>query len=243
MHRLFVKEIKGFLHSLTGYIVMGVFLGLTGLFLWVFPLADNILDRGFADINGLFNIAPIVFLLLIPAITMRSFAEERKTGTIELLLTYPLSDMKILLAKYFASVVLIIVSLIPTLLYFITVYFLGYPKGNLDMGAMWGSYIGLLFLGSVFAAVGVFVSTMTDSQITSFIFSVLLCFLLWLAFDFIYSFHVFGNFGYVVKSLGISHHYASISRGVVDSRDILYFLSVIVLFLFMARLRLQSRNW
>lgn len=243
MHRLFVKEIKGFLHSLTGYIVMGVFLGLTGLFLWVFPLADNILDRGFADINGLFNIAPIVFLLLIPAITMRSFAEERKTGTIELLLTYPLSDMKILLAKYFASVVLIIVSLIPTLLYFITVYFLGYTKGNLDMGAMWGSYIGLLFLGSVFAAVGVFVSTMTDSQITSFIFSVLLCFLLWLAFDFIYSFHVFGNLGYVVKSLGISHHYASISRGVVDSRDILYFLSVIVLFLFMARLRLQSRNW
>ncbi|MBO4282471.1 MAG: gliding motility-associated ABC transporter permease subunit GldF [Bacteroidales bacterium] len=243
MHRLFIKEIKGFLNSLTGYIVMGVFLGLTGLFLWVFPLADNILERGFADINGLFNIAPVVFLLLVPAITMRSFAEERKTGTMELLLTYPLSDMKILLAKYAASVALLIISLVPTLLYFITVYYLGYPKGNIDMGAMWGSYIGLLFLGAVFAAVGIFVSSMTDSQITAFVFSVLLCFLLWLAFDFIYSFHIFGNFGYVIKNLGISHHYASISRGVVDSRDILYFLSVIVLFLYMARLRLQSRNW
>ncbi|MBO4402484.1 MAG: gliding motility-associated ABC transporter permease subunit GldF [Bacteroidales bacterium] len=243
MYALFLKEVKGFLNSLTGYMVMGVFLVLTGLFLWVFPIQENILDRGFADINGLFNIAPIVFLFLIPAITMRSFAEERKTGTIELLFTYPLSDMQIVVAKFLASFFLTLISLVPTFVYVVTVYKLGYPQGNIDMGAMWGSYIGLLFLGASFAAVGVFVSTMTDNQIVAFIFSVLLCFLLWLLFDFICSFHFFGKFGYIIKNLGISQHYASISRGVVDSRDIVYFLGVIVLFLYMARLRLQSRNW
>ena len=243
MYRLFIKEVKGFLNSLTGYMVMGVFLTLTGLFLWVFPISENIFLRGFADVNGLFNIAPLVFLFLIPAITMRSFAEERKTGTIELLFTYPLSDMQIIVAKFFSSVFLMLVSLIPTVIYAVTVYLLGYPQGNMDTGAMWGSYLGLLFLGSAFSAVGIFVSTMTDNQIVSFIFSVLLCFLLWLAFDFVYSFNVFGKFGYLIRNLGISHHYASISRGVVDSRDIVYFLSVIVLFLYMARLKLQSRNW
>ena len=243
MYRLFIKEVKGFLNSLTGYMVMGVFLTLTGLFLWVFPISENIFLRGFADVNGLFNIAPLVFLFLIPAITMRSFAEERKTGTIELLFTYPLSDMQIIVAKFFSSVFLMLVSLIPTIIYAVTVYLLGYPQGNMDAGAMWGSYLGLLFLGSAFSAVGIFVSTMTDNQIVSFIFSVLLCFLLWLAFDFVYSFNVFGKFGYLIRNLGISHHYASISRGVVDSRDIVYFLSVIVLFLYMARLKLQSRNW
>lgn len=243
MYSLFLKEIKGFLNSITGYMVMGVFLVLTGLFLWVFPLSENIISRGFADLSGLFNIAPLVFLFLVPAITMRSFSEESKTGTIELLLTYPLSDMQIILAKFFSSVFLLFISLIPTLIYFFSVYQLGYPKGNMDMGAMWGSYIGLLFLGSAFSAIGIFVSTMTDNQIVAFVFSVLLCFLLWLAFDFIYSFHWLGSFGYVIKNLGISHHYASISRGVVDSRDIVYFISVIVLFLYMARLRLQSRNW
>lgn len=243
MYSLFVKEIKGFLNSLTGYIVMGVFLVLTALFLWVFPMSSNILDKGFADINALFNIAPVVFLLLVPAITMRSFAEEKKTGTMELLLTYPISDLKIILAKYFASIVLLIISLLPTLIYFASVYLLGYPKGNIDMGAMWGSYMGLIFLGASFAAIGIFVSSMTDNQIIAFIFSVLVCFFVWLAFDFIYSFNIFGSFAYVIKNLGISHHYASISRGVIDSRDILYFLSVIVLFLSLSRLRLQSRNW
>ncbi|HOF17151.1 MAG TPA: gliding motility-associated ABC transporter permease subunit GldF [Bacteroidales bacterium] len=243
MYSLFVKEIKSFLSSLIGYIVIGVFLSLTGLFLWIFPFSDNILLRGFADINGLFNFAPVVFLLLIPAITMRSFAEETKSGTIELLLTYPISDMKIILAKFLASIVLLIISLLPTLIYFLTVYFLGYPKGNIDQGAMWGSYLGLIFLGATFASIGIFVSTLTDNQIISFLFSVLLCFIAWRGFEFIYSFDVFQSFGYMVKTLGISHHYESISRGVIDTRDIIYFLSSIVLFLYLAALRLKSRNW
>lgn len=243
MYSLFVKEIKSFLGSLVGYIVMGVFLILTGLFLWVFPFSDNILQRGFADINGLFQIAPLVFLLLIPAITMRSFAEEKKTGTIELLLTYPINDTKIVLAKFFSALVLLVISLLPTLIYFISVYYLGYPKGNIDQGAMWGSYIGLVFLGAAFAAIGLFVSLITDNQIIAFLFSVVICFIAWLGFDFIYSFDVFGSFGYFIKTLGISHHYESISRGMVDTRDLIYFMSVIVLFLYVSVLRLKSRNW
>ena len=243
MYSLFRKEISVFLHSLIGYIVMGVFITLTGLFLWVFPMNYNILDRGFADMSGLFSMAPIVFLLLIPAITMRSFAEERRVGTIEILLTMPLSDIQIILAKYFASLVLLFISLLPTLIYFISIYILGYPKGNIDMGAMWGSYIGLFFLGATFAAIGIFSSMMTDSQIVSFILSVLICFIMWLGFDFIYSFDAFGSLGRVIKWFGVDHHYASISRGVVDSRDILYFLSVITVFLSCSLLRLQSRKW
>lgn len=243
MYSLFVKEIKVFLNSLIGYFVIGVFLTLTGLFLWIFPMSFNVLDRGFSDVNGLFSLAPIVFLLLVPAITMRSFAEERRVGTIEILLTMPLSYTKIILSKYFASVVLVIVSILPTFIYFLSIYFLGYPKGNIDFGAMWGSYIGLVFLGATFASIGIFCSLLTDSQIVSFILSMLICFIFWLGFDFIYSFDIFGSFGQVIKWFGIDHHYASISRGVVDTRDIIYFLSVIVLFLFLSRLRLQSRKW
>ena len=243
MYSLFKKEISVFLNSLIGYIVMGVFITLTGLFLWVFPMSFNILDRGFADLNGLFSLAPIVFLLLIPAITMRSFAEERRVGTIEILLTMPLSDIQIILAKYLASLVLLFISLLPTLIYFISIYVLGYPKGNVDMGAFWGSYIGLFLLGATFAAIGIFCSMMTDSQIVSFILSVLICFIVWLGFDFIYSFDIFGSFGQIVKWLGIDQHYTSISRGVVDSRDILYYISVITVFLLGSLLRLQSRKW
>lgn len=243
MFSLFIKEIRVFLHSVIGYVVMGVFLSLTGLFLWVFPMSYNILDRGFADLSSLFSLAPIVFLLLVPAITMRSFAEEKRIGTIELLLTMPLSDMQIILAKYLANLVLVFVSIFPTFIYLLTIYILGYPQGNVDLGAMWGSYLGLFFLGATFAAIGLFCSLLTDSQIVSFILAVLLCFIAWLGFDFIYSFHVFGSIGSIIKTLGIEHHYASISRGVIDTRDVIYFLSVIVLFLMFSKLRLQSRKW
>ena len=243
MYSLFIKEIKVFLNSLIGYFVIGVFLTLTGLFLWIFPMSYNVLDRGFADMGALFALAPIVFLLLVPAVTMRSFAEERRVGTIEILLTMPLSYTKIILAKYFAGVVLVIISILPTVIYFLSLYFLGYPKGNIDYGAMWGSYIGLIFLGATFTAIGVFCSLLTDSQIVAFILSVLISFVVWLGFDFVYSFDIFGSFGQVIKWFGIDHHYASISRGVVDTRDILYFVSMITMFLLFSRLRLQSRKW
>ncbi|MCX6273391.1 MAG: gliding motility-associated ABC transporter permease subunit GldF [Bacteroidetes bacterium] len=243
MFTLFKKELNSFLNSLIGYIVITVFLLTTGLFLWVFPLDFNVLDTGYANINGLFMIAPFVFLFLIPAITMRSFSDERKSGTIEILLTQPLSDMAIILAKYLAGVVLVLFSLIPTLLYVLTVYLYGLPKGNIDMGGTWGSFIGLFFLGATFVSVGVFISSLTDNQIISFIISVFICMFSYLGFEFIYSLDLFGPIDLFIRSLGINSHYTSISRGVIDTRDIMYFLSFISIFLLLTKLSLESRKW
>lgn len=243
MLTLFVKEINGFLNSLIGYIVMVVFLLMTGLFLWIFPLEFNVLDYGYAGLDGLFIIAPFVFLFLIPAITMRSFADEKKSGTIELLLTRPVTDTQIILAKYFAGVVLVIVSLLPTLIYYISVYRLGLPPGNLDSGSIWGSYIGLMFLGASFVAIGIFASSLTDNQIISFILAVFISFLLYMGFEFIYTFLVSGKAGLMIQSLGLNAHYSSMSRGVIDTRDLVYFISVTAVFILLTRLSLESRKW
>ncbi|MCD4746627.1 MAG: gliding motility-associated ABC transporter permease subunit GldF [Bacteroidales bacterium] len=243
MFTLLKKEVNGFFNSLMGYIVITVFLLINGLFLWVFPIESNILDYGYANLDGLFLIAPFVFLFLIPAITMRLFADEKKSGTIELLLTQPLSDLQIILAKYFAGFVLVIFSLIPTLIYFISVYKLGLPPGNVDAGAIWGSYIGLLFLGASFVAIGLFASSITDNQIISFIIAVFLCGFAYIGFEFIYSFDLFGNIDLFIKTLGINSHYASMSRGVIDTRDVLYFFSIISLFILLTKISLESRKW
>ncbi len=243
MYTLLKKEVSGFLSSLIGYIVIAVFLLVNGLFLWVFPSEFNILDFGYAGLDGLFMMAPFVFLFLIPAITMRSFADEKKSGTIEFLATQPISDMQIVWSKYLSGLILVIFSLIPTLIYFITVYVLALPPGNVDTGGIWGSYLGLLFLGASFVAIGLFASSLTDNQIISFLIAVLLSAFFYLGFEFVYSFDLFGQADLFIKSLGISSHYASISRGVVDTRDVLYFLSLIALFLLLTKLSVQSRKW
>jgi len=243
MYALFKKEISSFRSSLTGYLVMAVFLLINGLFLWIFSTEFNVLDFGYASLDGLFIIAPYVFLFLVPAITMRSFADERKTGTIELLLTKPLTDNHIILAKFLASVMLVLFSLIPTLIYYLSIYQLGLPPGNIDSGGMWGSYIGLLFLGASFVAIGIFSSSITDNQILSFILAVVLSGFLYIGFEFIYSLSLFGRFDLFIKQLGISAHYASMSRGVIDSRDVIYFVSLIVLFISFTKLSLSSRKW
>jgi len=243
MLTLFWKEVGGFLNSLIGYIVVTVFLLINGLFLWVFESDFNILDFGFASLDGLFMVAPFVFLFLIPAITMRSFAEERKSGTIEMLLTKPLTDLQIILAKYSAGVVLVVFSVLPTLVYFFSVYQLGTPKGNLDIGGMWGSYIGLLFLGASFVAVGIFSSSVTNNPIISFILAVFLSLIFYIGFDFIYSLDLFGSIDLLVKSLGINAHYTSMSRGVIDTRDLIYFVSLIAFFVLLTKLSLESRKW
>ncbi len=243
MITLFRKEISSFFSSLIGYIVITVFLLINGLFLWVFPLEFNILDFGYASIENLFMLAPIVFLFLIPAITMRLFADEKKGGTIEILLTQPLTDLEIILAKYFAGLVLVLFSLLPTLIYFFSVYQLGLPTGNIDTGGMWGSYIGLLFLGASFVAIGLFSSSITDNQIVSFIIAIFLCGFLYIGFEFIYSLDLFGNIDLFIKSLGINAHYTSMSRGVIDTRDIIYYLSVIALFIIFTKFSLASRKW
>lgn len=243
MFTLFQKEVSSFLNSLIGYVTISVFLLINGLFLWVFPLDFNILDYGYAGLDGLFMLAPFVFLFLIPAITMRSFADEKRTGTIELLFTRPITDMQIVMAKYLAGVVLVVLSLLPSLVYFFSVYQLGMPKGNLDIGATWGSFIGLLFLGASFTAIGILVSSITDNQIIAFVLSVFLSGFFYIGFDFIHSLSLFGPVDLFIKSLGINEHYQSMSRGVIDTRDMLYFLSLIALFLVLTRLSLESRKW
>ena len=246
MFTLYLKEIRSFLSSLTGYIAIGVFITLIGLFLWVIPTESggaNILDNGFANIDPLFFIAPWVYLFLIPAITMRSFSEEKKTGTIELLLTRPITDLQLVMAKYLAGFTLVVFSLLPTLVYFYTVYLLGAPKGNIDTGGMWGSYIGLFFLGAGFVSIGVFASAISENQVVAFIMALVLCFFCYIGFDFIAQAGLFGKFDALVKALGINDHYVSMSRGVLDTRDILYFLSLITLFNLLTKLVLESRKW
>jgi ABC-2 type transport system permease protein len=244
---LFLKEIRSFLSSLIGYIAIGVFISLTGIFMWIIPSesgGSNILDNGFANIDPLFFIAPWVFLIFIPAVTMRSFSEEKKTGTIELLLTRPLSDLQIVLAKYLAGLTLVLVSLLPTLIYYYTVHVLSATKVNgVDTGGMWGSYIGLFFLGAAFVAIGIFASAISENQVIAFIVALLLCFFSFIGFDFIAESGVFGKYGAFLKSLGINDHYLSMSRGVVDTRDLIYFVSITAIFNLLTKLVLESRKW
>ena len=241
MTALILKELRGFLGSLIGHIVIVVFLLLTGLFLWVFP--DNLLDKGYADLAPLFFIAPWVFLFLVPAVAMRSFSEERRTGTIEFLLTKPLTELQVVLAKYIAAVLLVLLALLPTLVYWWSLSELALPKGNLDTGGIIGSYIGLFFLAACFTAIGIFASALTDSQIVAFLIAVFGCFFLYLGFDLVADFQAFGSLEGPIKSIGIQDHYLSMSRGVLDLRDALYFLGVIVIFLLLTRTALQSRTW
>jgi ABC-2 type transport system permease protein len=243
MFTLYKKEVSSFLNSLLGYIVIAVFLLVNGLFLWVFPLESNILDFGYANLDGLFLMAPFVFLFLIPAITMRFFAEEKKSGTIELLMTKPITDLQVILSKYFAGLTLVLISLIPTIAYYYSVHQLGFPKGNIDTGGMWGSYIGLLFLGASFVSIGLFASSLTDNQIISFIFGAVLCGFIYLGFEFIYNLDLFGSTDLFIKTLGISSHYSYMSKGVIDTRDILYFISLISLFILFTKISIESRKW
>jgi ABC-2 type transport system permease protein len=243
MYALLKKEISSFLSSLIGYIVITVFLLSVGLFMWVFPGDSNVLDNGYSNIDGLFVVAPWVFMFLIPAITMRSFADEKKSGTIELLLTRPLTDLQIILSKYLAGFILVLFSLIPTLIYYVSVHFMGNPSGNIDTGGMWGSYIGLLFLASVFVSIGIFASSITENQVVAFIVAVFLCFFSFIGFDSISGLDLFGKVDTLIMSLSVNEHYISMSRGVIDTRDVFYFLSVIGIFILFTKTTLESRKW
>jgi ABC-2 type transport system permease protein len=243
MYSIYKKEIVSFFSSLTGYIAIVVFLALTGWFMWINPGEFNILEGGYSSIDTLFFIAPWVFLFLVPATTMRSFAEERKTGTIELLLTHPVSEIQLVMSKYLAAVTLILLSLIPCLIYYLTVYFIGNPVGNIDSGGTWGSFTGLFFLASVYAAIGIFASSLTDNQIVAFIVSAVLCFFVYTGFDSLASMSSLKSVNTFIISLGINEHYKSLSRGVIDIRDVMYFVIVSAAFTGAARLKLQSRKW
>lgn len=242
MLQVLSKEFNGFLNSLIAYIVIGVFLTAIGLLMWVFP-DTAVLDYGYADMDTLFLMGPYVFIFLVPAITMRTFAEEKKAGTIELLLTKPVTDWEIILGKFLANFLLVLFALAPTLLYYYTVYILGNPPGNIDTPGVIGSYIGIAFLAAVFCAIGIFASSTTRNQIVAFILAAFLCFLAFLGFDSISSLQLWSGEALFIKQLGILYHYDTMRKGLVDSRDVVYFLSIVFLMLSLTKVILGSRQW
>ena len=220
MLTLITKEVNGFLNSLIGYIVVIVFLLTISLFLWVFPGGDfNIVESGYAAIDGLFVITPYVYLFLVPAITMRLFSEEKKTGTIEVLLTKPLTEMQVVFAKYLSGVMLVLFSLIPTLIYYLTIYYASLPVGNVDNGAILGSYLGLLLLGAGFVSIGIFASSISDNQVVAFIIAFFFCLFCYQGFESISGITETGWLNILLFNLGINAHYISLSRGIIDSSD------------------------
>jgi ABC-2 type transport system permease protein len=235
------KEINSFFASPIGYLVIAVFLVLNGLFLWLFKGDFNILDNGFADLSSFFLLSPWIFIFLIPAITMRSFSDEKKQGTLELLLTKPIGHLQIVMGKYFGALILVVIAILPTLLYVYTISNLGNPEGNLDMGSITGSYLGLLFLASSYVAIGVFASTLSDNQIVAFIIAVFLCFFFYFGFEGLANYRLFGDIFYVEK-LGMDFHFKSISRGVLDTRDLLYFLSISAFFVVLTKLNIKKQS-
>jgi len=242
MLAIFKREIQRFFTSAVGYLVVGFFLILSGLFLWVFNGAFNIFEYGFADLSNFFLLAPWVFLFLIPAITMKSFSEEKKLGTLELLFIKPIAIWETVLGKFLGTAVLAFIAIIPTLLYVYTVSQLGTRIGNLDTGLVIGSYFGLFFLITAYTAIGLFSSTLSENQIVAFITGMVLCFLLFYGFEALGSLFSSGNTAVFVKNLGMKAHFDSIARGVIDSRDLLYFLSVTLFFLLLTVTRLKTMN-
>ncbi|WP_242095021.1 gliding motility-associated ABC transporter permease subunit GldF [Aestuariivivens sediminicola] len=231
MFAILKKEINSFFGSPIGYLAIAIFLVINGLFLWLFKGDFNILDYGFADLSAFFLLAPWILIFLIPAVTMRSFSDEKKQGTLELILTKPISPLNIVLGKYFGAFVLIGIALLPTLLYVYSIYELGNPKGNLDIGSTLGSYFGLLFVVSSYTAIGIFSSSLTNNQIVAFITAVFLCFIFYIGFEGIADFMSING----IEQLGMSYHFKSMSRGVIDTRDIIYFISVSAFFIVLTK--------
>lgn len=242
MYAVFKRELFSLLNSLMAYITIGIFLLALGLLLWFFP-DTSIFEYGYAELTGFFNLVPFLFLFLIPALTMRSFAEERREGTYILLATRPITDWQIILAKYFACLVLLLFALIPTLIYYFTVSELGLPRGNIDTGAVLGSYIGLLLLGAAFTGIGIFASSITKNQVIAFALATFLCFIAYNGFDALSQLFILSNLEGIFLALSINEHYQSMSRGVLDTRDLVYFISFVLVFLGAAKLVIGGRKW
>lgn len=239
MFAIFKREVQSFFTSPIGYLIVGLFLLLNGLFLWVFRGDYNIFDYGFADLSNFFLLAPWIFVFLVPAITMKSFSEEQKVGTLELLLIKPISVWKLVLGKFWGAFFLCLIAVIPTVIYVYAISKLGVTEGNFDIGVILGSYFGLLFLIASYSAIGVFASTLSNNQIISFIVGVLVCFLVFNGFEALSTLFTDGGSQQFVKGLGAKSHFDSIARGIVDTRDLIYFVSLALLFLYLTFLRLK----
>ena len=243
MRSLYLKEIKGFLSSIIGYVFILIYLISSGIMHWIAPTEANLLEGTEADLIPFFNSSPIIFLILIPAITMRSIAEERRTGTIELLFTRPISDLKILIAKYFASVTLMLIAILPTLIYYYSMVELSEDHSKFDHGAAITSYIGLTLLGSSLVAIGVFTSALTNSQIVAFILALFFC---WIfapnigGIALLGSYNLMGSFDSIVQYFGMTFHYEGIKKGVIDTKNIVYFSSLIFGFIYAALTVIKS---
>ncbi len=242
MIQVFFRELNGFLNSLIGYLVIGVFLAAMGLLMWVFP-DTSVLDYGYADMDTLFSVGPYVFIFLVPAITMRSFAEEKKLGTLELLLTKPLSESDIVVGKFLASLCLVIISIAPTLIYYFTLSILGNPPGNVDTPGVIGSFTGMILLGGVFCSVGILASSITPNQVVSFIVAAFLSFVLYAGLDAIAALSADGEIALFIRQLGMLYHFEAMGKGLIDSRDVVYFLSVGAVMLLSTKTVLSSRSW
>ena len=242
MLAIFKREVFSFFTTPVGYLIIGFFLVLNGLFLWVFKGEFNIFEYGFADLSNFFLLTPWIFLFLIPAITMKSFSEEKKTGTLELLFIKPLSLGQTVYGKFFGALFLVVIALIPTFLYTICISQLGITPGNLDWGLIYGSYFGLFFLAMSYTAIGIYTSTLTENQIVAFILALVGCFMFYYGFESVSTLFTDSDIAQFVFSLGMKSHFEGISRGVLDSRDLVYFFSLSVLFLFFATVQLKNHS-
>lgn len=234
MRIIISKELNSFFSTPTGYIVIAIFLLASSLLLWVFPGEYNVFDSGYANIDGLFVMAPWLYLFLCPAVTMRMFAEERAAGTMELLLTRPISKWSVVFGKAFASWILVVLALLPSLIWYISVYLLAEPMGNIDSAAFWGSWIGLLLLALLFSSLGLLGSAISKNQIVAFIISAIMSFVLYYGFELLGSLFS-GSTELLLKQFGVKAHYQSMSRGVIDSRDVVYFIATSALALWICK--------
>ncbi len=240
MFAIFKREVQSFFTSPIGYLIVGLFLLLNGLFLWVFKGDYNIFEYGFADLGNFFLLAPWIFIFLVPAITMKSFSEERKVGTLELLLIKPISLWKLVLGKFWGAFILCVIAILPTIIYVFSISDLGIIEGNYDLGVVLGSYFGLLFLIASYTTIGIFSSTLSDNQIVSFIIGVLICFLIYNGFDAMASVSKDGETQRFIQNIGASTHFDSIARGILDTSDLIYFISISLFFLYLTFVRLKQ---
>ncbi|PHS51424.1 MAG: gliding motility-associated ABC transporter permease subunit GldF [Lutibacter sp.] len=242
MKSILLKELNSFFSSPIAYLVIAAYLLINGLFLWVFKGDFNILHAGFADLNTYFFLAPWIFIFLIPAITMRCFSDEINTGTIELLKTKPLSNWDLIFGKFIGSLLLVIIAILPTIVYVYSIYQLGNPVGNIKFGATFGSFVGLIFLASTYTSIGVFSSTISKNQIVSFIIAAFISFFLYYGFEALADFNSFGNLDFAIQNFGMSAHFNSICKGVIDTRDLIYFVSITFFFLLLTNYRIQHEQ-
>ncbi len=241
MFNIYLKEINSFLSSLVAYIVIAVFLVAMGLLVWVFP-ETNVIDYGYADMGTFFSMGPFVLMFLIPAITMKMLAEESNTGTLEILLVKPVTKLQIILGKYFAALTLVVMAILPTVVYYFSLYQLSSPVGNIDTAGITGSYIGLFLLSGVFSALGILTSAFTKNQVVAFIVATFLSFMLFTGLNSLAGINVWSSLSLPIAKLSLEYHYNAMSKGLLDSRDITYFLGVIVALLYFSKLTLASKK-